>query len=62
LDDEGFEQSPPTTAVFGISVFRVGRDRCGRGRPPAQPAAAYACGTAKGQGRIVMSQKLNAIL
>ena len=24
--------------------------------------AAYACGTAKGQGRIVMSQKLNAIL
>jgi len=40
LDDQGFEQSPPTTAVLGISVFRVRRE------------AAYACGTAECEGRI----------
>ena len=40
LDDEGFEQSPPTTAVLGISVFRVRRE------------AAYACGIAEGEGCI----------
>ena len=40
MDDQGFEQSPPTTAVLGISVFRVRRE------------AAYACGTAECDARI----------
>ena len=35
-----FEQSPPTTAVLGISVLRVRRE------------AAYACGTAEGEGLV----------